>query len=143
VFPPEIVATHERPDILLLSRSVRMIVCFELTVPSEEKVGYWNDAKGQKYAHLVEEARAAGWRLQVRPIEVGYLGHMARTMEKQLRALAFPHGQRRTIKLQVEEAALRCSHNIYLCHDEALWNKRPLLAVGDWPPIAEATPPDN
>jgi hypothetical protein len=99
--------------------------------------------KGKKYAHLVEEARAAGWQLQVRPIEVGYLGHMARTMEKQLRALAFPHGQRRAIKLQVEEAALRCSHTIYMCHDEAVWSKRSVMAVGDWPPTPEATQQDD
>jgi hypothetical protein len=143
VFPPDIAATSERPDILLMSRSLRIIVCFELTVPSEEKVGYWNDFKGKKYTHLVQEAADNRWQLHVRPIEVGYLGHMARTMEKQLRALAFPHGQRRTIKLQVEEAALRCSHNLFLSRDVATWNKRPLMAVGDRPSTTEAAQPDN
>jgi hypothetical protein len=131
VFPPEVAATAERPDVILMSRDLRLAVCFELTVPSEERVAYWHDFKASKYEHLVSDAAANGWRLLVRPVEVGYLGHVANNFDKDLRALAFTYGQRRTIKEQLELAALRCSYILFHSRNVATWDNRPLLAVGD------------
>jgi hypothetical protein len=138
VFPPEIADTDRKPDILLKSEFAKLVVCFELTVPAEANVRQRHVDKYEKYAPLREEARRRGWRLDIQPIEVGYLGHMAYTMEKQLRALGFPQQQRRRIKEQVEETALRCSFAIYNSRHSPTWAKRPLLAVGDRQLIDEA-----
>ena len=41
--------------------------------------------------------------LEIRPFEVGYLGNIAYSMEKQLPALGLPQQKRRTIRQEPEE----------------------------------------
>lgn len=126
-----------------MPRDLRLAVCIELTVPAEERVDHWNYTKGAKYEHLVPEAAENGWQLEVWPVEVGYLGHITKRMDKLMRNLAVPHGQRRTMKQQLEEAALRCTNTLLACRRDATWSNRPLLAVGDRPLHTEAGRPDD
>jgi hypothetical protein len=122
------ISTSKRPDIVLWSAAVRVIVCFELTVPSEERVMDWHTEKAQKYREL-EDATPDGWRLEIRPFEVGYLGNIAYSMEKQLRALGLPQQKRRTIRQELEETAAECSAVLFDCRHDPTWNGRSLLAV--------------
>ena len=36
IFPPEIAATRQRPDVVIFSQSLRVVILLELTVPLEE-----------------------------------------------------------------------------------------------------------
>ena len=122
------ISTSKRPDIVLWSAAVRVIVCFELTVPSEERVMDWHTEKAQKYREL-EDATPDGWRLEIRPFEVGYLGNIAYSMEKQLHALGLPQQKRRTIRQELEETVAECSAVLFDCWHDPTWNGRSLLAV--------------
>jgi hypothetical protein len=120
--------TSKRPDIVLWSQAVRVVVCFELTVPSEERVMHWHAEKARRYREL-EDAAADGWRLEVRPLEVGYLGNIAYSMEKQLRAFGLSQQKRRIIRQELEETAAECSAVLFECRHDPTWNGRSLLAV--------------
>ena len=131
IFPSELADTEKLPDILLMSEQLRLAVAFELTVPAEENVLFWNHEKLTKYTgELVPLAKERGWTLHIRPFEVGYLGHMARSMEKELRALGLSKQQRDLVKADVEEAALRCSFIIFHCRHQPKWVSRAPLPVG-------------
>jgi hypothetical protein len=93
VFPPEITSTSDRPDILLLSRSEKMILCIELTSPHEERIHAAHVLKASKYEHLTADAAHNGWRLTTWPIEVGCRGCVAFSVNKMLRRLRFPPTQ--------------------------------------------------
>ena len=135
VFPPEIATTSERPDILLLSKSEKMIVCIELTSPSEERLHAAHTLKASKYEHLTPDALINGWRLTTWPIEVGCRGCVAFSVSKMLRALRLPPTQQLIIKQQLEDVAIRCSYYIFCSRTTPSWDDRPMLVPGGPPRI--------
>ena len=50
----EITVTNLRPDVLIISRKIRQMAIVELTVPSEERIVFW-ELKRSKYAQIIEE----------------------------------------------------------------------------------------
>jgi hypothetical protein len=130
IFPPEIAAVRDRPDVLLISRVLRVVLCIELTCPVEERVLKAHDLKKAKYDHLVADAEANGWRLSVWPIEVGCRGFVALSTVKVLKAFRFTRSQQATIKRQLEDVAERCSFYIFMHRRLTGWvENRPLLAT--------------
>jgi len=63
IFPPEIATTNLRPDIVLWSRSARIVQLIELIVPWEDAVDEANERKKLRYAHLATGAEQRGWRV--------------------------------------------------------------------------------
>ena len=51
-FPPEIWATPERPDIVILSRSAKIVLLIELTCPAEEGIANAAMRKQSRYHDL-------------------------------------------------------------------------------------------
>ena len=62
-FPPTIVATSLRPDIVLFSQMSRVVVLIELTCPAEEGMINAQLRKETKYSALLDEINATGvWK---------------------------------------------------------------------------------
>ena len=59
VFPPEIVTTSLRPDLVLWSTLQKSVFIVELTVPWEAAVGEAFERKQLRYSEVVAEQR--GW----------------------------------------------------------------------------------
>ena len=87
VFPPEIVTTSLRPDLVLWSTSQKAVFIVELTVPWEAAVGEVFERKKLKYADIAAEAEQHGWRAQVLAVEVGCRGFVATSTTKLLKGM--------------------------------------------------------
>jgi hypothetical protein len=81
----------------------------ELTVPSESGVTDAHTRKQEKYAELVESCRSAQWKVLLRPVEVGVLGHIAVSMQKTCSEMGI---WCKDLKEALSETALRCSYAI-------------------------------
>ncbi len=61
VFPPHIVETEKRPDIIIYSDSIKTVVLIELTVHIEQNLADANLRKKCKYSELVAECENRSW----------------------------------------------------------------------------------
>jgi len=127
-FPPDIVSTSLRPDVLIISRQHRYALCLELTCPAEERITTAHSLKRDKYADLTASAKEQHWDLSTWPFEVGCRGFVALSTITMLKQFGFPRPQQLQIKQQLEDVARRCSYYIFCCRRQAQWDsKRPLL----------------
>lgn len=131
LFPPHILASEQRPDILLFSNSLRVVIFGELTCPAEEGVVEAKLRKQARYADLAEELRGLKypWTVHNLTLEVGARGFVARSTYSFLRKIGFTPKSARTTCREVSEVAARCSYAIYLRHSEEKWNSSRTLLV--------------
>ena len=78
-FPPHIITTTDRPDLVLYSDRAKVVVMIELTSPIEDNLEKWRVLKSTKYEKLAENIREGGlWKPTVLTIEVGARGFAAK-----------------------------------------------------------------
>ena len=65
VFPPHIVSTLQRPDIVIYSNAQKTIIMIELTCPSEFNFQKNNKFKLNRYHNLRADCEGAEWKYQV------------------------------------------------------------------------------
>ena len=90
IFPPEIAATLQRPDIVIFSRALRQVILIELTVPLEYRVCVAHERKRNRYLPLLSLCQSNGWNATHFPVEVGSRGFVAYSLLRCLRQLGFP-----------------------------------------------------
>ena len=88
VFPPEIYSTSERPDIVIWSGFLKLVIMIELTCPSEEGITNATNRKQRRYGCLLDNIRPQ-WTPILFIVEVGARGYVANSMVKCLRRLGF------------------------------------------------------
>ena len=76
------VSTLSRPDLILYSQSIKRIIWWELTSPSEERIEESHELKLTRYADLKLACEAAGWSCYNMAIEVGARGFVAESLQK-------------------------------------------------------------
>ena len=118
---PEVVQTTLRPDIVLFSRQRKLIVLVELTVPWETRVESAHELKTSKYAELLGECRAKGWRAWLFPVEVGTRGFAAPSLSRLLSELGLSGRMKRVAVQNVCQAAERASSWLWLRREELSW----------------------
>jgi len=82
IFPPNITATDQRPDIVIWSDTVKSAILIELTVPCEDNIVDAEFRKKNKYGDLVESCRLAGWETTLMTVEVGARGFVEGSLRK-------------------------------------------------------------
>jgi hypothetical protein len=127
VFPPEIVPTTQRPDVVLWSTSTRRVFLIELTCPAEENIEIASVFKASKYKELADAIEQAGWTVGVKPIEVGARGCVARSVPRLLREFGFSSREATTAVRTLATVVARCSFTIYLAASRPEWQKPALL----------------
>ena len=97
-FPAHIAITGERPDLVLWSETLKLVVLIELTVPSECNVTDAHRRKSEKFGKpggLCDEIRNRGWKVELMPVEVGVLGCIAVSTQKALKRVGSgPNGSK-------------------------------------------------
>lgn len=124
LFPAHIAVTGKKPDFVLWSMQLKLIVILELTVPSERNVRTANLRKRTKYGEaggLVDQCKLAGYKVELLCVEVGVLGFVADSMSYALKKLGV---WSTAVSTQMSEIALRCSYAIFV--------QRGTLAWKDW-----------
>ena len=80
IFPPHIVQTSLRPDLIIHSNITKQVILIELTVPTEDNIIDWHARKEEKYAKLVDDISMNKWTGHVYGIEVGSRGYVAKSV---------------------------------------------------------------
>jgi hypothetical protein len=120
-FPEEVTHTSLRPDIVMWSRSPKLMVMVELTVPWEERVEVSHEIKKGKYQDLADTCKERGWKTWVFPVEVGCRGFPSQSVWKMLGAVGIKGGARNTAAHALGKAAERASSWLWLRRNEPTW----------------------
>ena len=124
--PPDVLVTGQRPDIFLVSRRLRKVIIFELTVPWDANVVSSHDLKVRKYASLVNDL-SVDYDVEMFCFEVSVRGQVSKINKARLKSFLFMiTGQKRpsAVKLinNVSKAALLGSFSIFTARNEATWS---------------------
>ncbi len=123
-FPSEIALTILRPDLVLWSNSCQLAYIIELTVPWEDAVEEAFERKKLRYSNLADEAENRGWKIKVRPVEVGCRGFVAKSTSKTLTEIGVRRqAQRREIK-ELADTAERTSHWLWMKRSDTSWTAK-------------------
>ena len=114
---------------VLWSTSLHKILLFELTCPAEEGIDAAALYKNAKYAELCHTVQLAGWTVEMKSIEVGARGFVARSIPRLLRALGFSSREVSTLCRTLATVVARCSFTIYLAHSTSEWRVPDLLSL--------------
>ena len=127
IFPPQIMETAKRPDIIIYSELAKILVLLELTVPSEQNLTNANIRKKCKYSELVAECENRSWTTHYFPVEIGSRGFYNTSLPKCLTALGVPKGKRKGIMDHAAKTALRGSYAIWLSRNSKAFQKMTLI----------------
>ncbi|KAL3976668.1 homeobox protein Meis3 [Sarotherodon galilaeus] len=121
IFPTQIVITTLRPDLILWSNSQKLAYVIELMVPWEEAIEEAFERKKLRYANLAAEAEDRGWKIKVRPVEVGCRGFVASTTAKLLREIGIRRQAQQQAIRELANTAERTSHWLWLKRADITW----------------------
>ena len=132
VYPPEITATAERPDIVIWSKQLKKVLNIELTCPAEEGIEAAMTRKETRYFPLKCDAKDRGWNALVHTIEVGARGFVARSIPRVLKSLGRSPKQINADVKNLSTLVARCTYAIYLARESPDWDvQRELLTMGN------------
>ena len=124
-FPQEVqVLTQLRPDLIMYSNSIKRIIWWELTCPSEERISESHELKLDRYANLQVDCQTAGWSCYNIAIEVGARGFVAESLQRAATAIGFRGRAVRKLVREVGQEALHCSKWIYWLSERREWEAR-------------------
>ena len=124
-FPQEVqVQTQLRPDLIMYSNSIKRIIWWELTCPSEERISESHELKLDRYANLQVDCQTAGWSCYNIAIEVGARGFVAESLQRAATAIGFRGRAVRKLVREVGQEALHCSKWIYWLSERREWEAR-------------------
>lgn len=137
VFPPEIYATNERPDIIIWSLKAKQVILIELTCPAEEGFEAAQVRKIARYTDLVTSInrdKRSGWSARQFAIEVGARGYVAFSVPRCLKRFGMASRTISKICNELSNISARCSFAIYLSRESLTWDQnRALLTPNDGP----------
>ena len=122
--PSQVAETNLRPDILLISDSLKKMGVVELTVPSEERIELSGELKRTKYNVLKEEGKKNRWAVQVWAVEVGCRGFPASSMASFLKEIGVQAGERKRMLNKIGEAAERASRSVWRWSHFREWGRQ-------------------
>ena len=105
VFPQHIVLTNQRPDLLLWSDKLKKVILMELTVPWEENFELAHERKKTRYADLVSNCIARGWKCELFTVEVGCRGFIGRSASRFLMRVGIWGRSSRSLGKAISERA--------------------------------------
>ena len=113
-FPAHIAITGERPDLVLWSETLKLVVLIRsATLPMPIS------ARARSMARRpCDEIRNRGWKVELVPVEVGVLGYIAVTTQKALKRVGI---WTKGLETTLSEIALRCSYVIFVSHKTLAW----------------------
>jgi len=123
--PADILVTAERPDLVLINRSEKLIYMYELTVPYETRLDKAHNLKSEKYDSLGTDLVNLGWRVIYYPFEVGSRGLIPQSTKDSLYKL---------LKLTQEDITPKtlyslssklitvCSYKLFIARRDTEWS---------------------
>ena len=108
-FPPDIIVTDMRPDLIIWSKKTKVVIIGELTVPWEDNIDERNEYKRAKYQDLVSDIKSRGWSVHCFPFEIGCRGFATNSLYAFISRLGATSRLRKSMTSKASEAASRGS----------------------------------
>ena len=127
-----------RPDGVIWSLSSKTVIWIELTSPWEENMSKRHYEKKSKYNQLALELRnpqraGGAWTVHPLEVEIGARGAInPQSWQWMCKIMGFDSNTRDRLTHAVQDAAVHCSHMIFLCRFHKVWETRPLLDTYGW-----------
>ena len=99
-----------RCDGYIISRSKKICIIIELTVPMEENIEYWHSEKRNRYSKIT----SPDWSFHYLIFEIGCRGFIPTRFFSLMRHLGFTKAQFRRIYTDLQLLVRRCSYVIWL-----------------------------
>ena len=130
--PPDLVATGQVPDIVLLDRKKKLIVLLELTVVFDSSLASFKaaeDRKSQRYERLTLDLKALGYKALNMPLEIGSRGVISARNHTVLADVCGMCGIKslKTFRRTLGKISLLGSHRIYLARRSSEWSGGALI----------------
>ena len=106
VFPPYIALTSQRPDAVIFSNKLKIVILLELTVPIEDRLTLSESLKTSQYSGLISECHSNGWKTRFLTIEIGCRGYVSDNLINTLKLIGI------SSRASTRKA---CSSNAYRC----------------------------
>ena len=121
IFP--LVATTQRPDLVLWSDDQRRAIVMELTISWEDNIKAAEDRKAERYKELVEKCEEAGWDIEYYHIGIGARGYIDKSFNFLVRnRLAITQAEANKLIEKIQQTVEKASLWLWLKRDEANWN---------------------
>ena len=122
--PANILATLQRPDIVIINRSEKRIKLFELTVSFEKNADAAHARKTLSYIDLIYDLKERGWSAENVPFEIGSRGHINNRNKISITNVFKKHKiqfQKKSLFQDISQISLLCSFSIFQAHCTATW----------------------
>ena len=118
------VRTLLRTDLLIYSMSIKRIIWWEQTCPSEERIEVSHELKITCYDDLRKACETAGWSCYNMAIEVGARGFVAESLQKAATSIGIRDRAMKKLVREAGQEALHCSKWIYWLSGNKEWKHR-------------------
>ena len=130
-FPPDVIVSTLKPDLVVLDKKNKKAAIFELTCPAEHRIEAAHTLKEQKYSHFTSDIQH--YEVTVDPFEIGsHTGYITKPNRKRLGSIH--KFCKKSIKLKsfihnISAITVLGSYYIFNCRSQALWAEMaPILA---------------
>ncbi len=129
--PQDIIATIDRPDIVLVDRAGREITIGELTVPFERNIDEAHKRKIEKYSSLKSDIEDNGYTCNVLCFEIGSHGFIPKATKQCIHGLMVKYNSKcKFLKCHmnnIRKFVILASYIIFNARKEPVWTSIPLL----------------
>lgn len=129
--PPNVLATSQRPDLVLVDAAKKRILIMELTVPFEMNINDAHNRKMDRYGSLVLDLQTAGYRTELIRVEIGSRGLITKDNQNRIKSIFKFTGNRapKSIFKDLCKSALLCSYALWNSRHEPQWTDCPYLKI--------------
>ena len=121
-FPITDVPTNLRPDIVIYSLSLRIVIWGELTCPGEERIAESAIKKMRRYNKLAADLSLKLWKVYPMTLEVGSIGFLGNSVRHFLKSLGAKSEQLKAMLKRMSLTASRSSFYIWNAIHCVNWN---------------------
>ena len=130
--PQHIITSSQRPDLVIVDQSRKIVSLLELTCSFERETNFTNahNRKLERYAALTSDIENRGFTVNLLPFEIGSRGLIRnQTKSDLLLCLKSQHSYKIGTKFfkDISKMALLCSFSIYHSGQDPVWVDPPLL----------------
>ena len=121
VFP--LVATLQRPDLVVWSDDQKRAIIMELTISWEDNIKAAEERKAERYEKLVEQCEEAGWEIEYHHIGIGARGFIDKRFNFLIRnRLALTQAKANKLIENIQQTVEKASLWLWLKRDDINWN---------------------
>ena len=125
--PTDIVITAQKPDLVIVNKSIKKVTILELSVPFETNIEKTHQIKVDRYANLISDIQNQNFDTQYYPIEIGSRGYISNENEARLKYFFKTNAKVNFNKLKQDICKIALISSLIIVHAkyEPSWTRHP------------------